>query len=856
MYQSKPTSFHYIAIYKLSLCVLAMALMFISLLPAEAAAATGIVTGSVVNVRSSPDRNAEIAGTVLKDTEVEIKALSGDWYQVKYGALQGYVARDLIAARLQVQIKNGPVNGRSGPGTNYDIIASLGDKIIFTVLGEQNDWYQIRLPDGNLAYVASWLTTPLNTAGAAGATVVSPSPPTTPAVPGTANPAHPGTAAPAAPTAPTAEVTAPANPTVFLNSNRLQFEVEPRIENGRTLVPLRAIFEAMGASVAWDEATRTVTARRGATTVILPIGSTSPTVNGQVWNLDVPAKIVNDRTLAPLRFVGEAFGGTVAWNEQTREINIACTALEVPKAVLIAGDSVNLRETPSADGAIIDVAREGEKMTVLAEKNSWYQVSRGGRNVWVASWVVNPLSEAITDSSGNSKPNSNPQPAPQPGNIEVENPVPVPDSADINRRGDENAVVAKGSIAISTRLADDGYRLVMKTAEAAEPNITVSEDGKKVTYTFKKVALKANRDEAYFYIGSGKNAQTTISAQTLEDTTWVTIEMPRPYQYIDTVEADGCKHVFTIYSQLTAVEEMELKNGNQIIVLRATSAMEYEESSREGLITLNLNKTGLGQVQRSYLFSGLAGQVSLEENSKNRSLQVKIATGSNLDTYQVNRSLDGQKISVILVNKVIKEEAPANQSGANSKVTVMLDPGHGGKDSGAISKSRTLMEKDVVLSIGLKTRDILEKAGYKVLMTREDDTYVGLSERPALANQARADLFVSIHCDSVESTEPHGTGTFYYAPESNASLYAQEYQRSLLADLLQKAMVEKCGRTDRRVRQANYAVLRESSMPSALVETAFISNAEEAGLLASADFQTKAAQAIAEGIQKYIKLML
>jgi N-acetylmuramoyl-L-alanine amidase len=67
--------------------------------------------------------------------------------------------------------------------------------------------------------------------------------------------------------------------------------------------------------------------------------------------------------------------------------------------------------------------------------------------------------------------------------------------------------------------------------------------------------------------------------------------------------------------------------------------------------------------------------------------------------------------------------------------------------------------------------------------------------------------------------------------------------------LLQKAMLAKCGRTDRSVRQNNYAVLRESNMPSALVETAFISNAEEAQLLATADFQTKAAQAIAEGIQ-------
>lgn len=833
MFQPNQFSFHYI--YKFSLCVLALVLMLISLLPAEAGAATGTVTGSVVNVRSSPDGNAEIVGTILKDTEVEISGLSGDWYQIKYASLQGYIARELIAARQQVQIKDGPVNGRSGPGTNYDIIASLGDKIIFTVFGEQNGWYQIQLPDGTPAYVAGWLVTPINDP-----------------VPGS----QPVATAPST-TAPSPPAPAPANPSVILNGSRLQFEVEPRIENGRTLVPLRAIFEAMGASVDWDETTRTVTARRGSITVVLPIGSTSPTVNGKVWPLDVPAKIVNDRTLAPLRFVGEAFGGTVDWNEQTRVINIACAASEVPAAVLVTGGSVNLRESPATDATIIDVAQVGEKMTVLAEKNSWYQVSRGGRNVWVASWVVDPLADATAGDGGNSSPNNSSEPTGTPEKIETENPEPISDSADINRRGDENAAVAKGFIAISTRLASDGYRLVMKTGEAAEPKITASRDGKTVTYTFKNAVLKSTRDEAYFYIGSGKNAKVAISAQTMDDTTWVTVEMPLAYQYASTVEADRCKQVFTIYSQLTAVEDISLKNGNQIIVLRATSAMECQESFSDGIITLNLNKTGQGIVQDSYLFSGLAGRVSINENSDKHSLQVKVTTGRNLDTYQVNRSVDGLKISIILVNKEIVEEKPTdNEGGSDGKVTIMLDPGHGGRDTGSISKSRTLYEKDVVLSIGLKARDILEKAGYKVIMTRDDDTYVGLSERPAMANKAKADLFVSIHCDSVESTEPHGTGTFYYAPESNSALYAQEYQRSLLADLLQKAMLAKCGRTDRSVRQNNYAVLRESNMPSALVETAFISNAEEAQLLATTDFQTKAAQAIAEGIQKYIKLML
>lgn len=95
-----------------------------------------------------------------------------------------------------------------------------------------------------------------------------------------------------------------AAPTVTLNDQQLSFNVPPIIENSRTLVPLRAIFEAMGTTVTWDQNTRTATAFKGDTTVVLQIGSTTPTINGQVKQLDVPAKIVNGRTLAPFKICG------------------------------------------------------------------------------------------------------------------------------------------------------------------------------------------------------------------------------------------------------------------------------------------------------------------------------------------------------------------------------------------------------------------------------------------------------------------------------------------------------------------------------------------------------------------------
>lgn len=136
-----------------------------------------------------------------------------------------------------------------------------------------------------------------------------------------------------------------ASPQVYLDDQVLQFDVEPMIENGRTLVPLRGIFEAMGAEVVWDQESQTARAVKGEISVVLKVGSTSPTVNGQVQTLDVPAKIVNQRILAPLRFVGEAFGGKVSWEEASYRIDIVSTtdqsaAISSQNILNITGDKI------------------------------------------------------------------------------------------------------------------------------------------------------------------------------------------------------------------------------------------------------------------------------------------------------------------------------------------------------------------------------------------------------------------------------------------------------------------------------------------------------------------------------------
>jgi len=135
----------------------------------------------------------------------------------------------------------------------------------------------------------------------------------------------PGSASSPGQTPPTTPPTTPppaSDIKVYLNGRLLSFDVEPRIANGSTLVPLRAIFQEMGATVSWNSSTHTVTARKGTTVVVLTIGDNSPTINGQVKPISQPGIVVGGRTLAPLRFVAEAFGGTVSWDPASRTIRI------------------------------------------------------------------------------------------------------------------------------------------------------------------------------------------------------------------------------------------------------------------------------------------------------------------------------------------------------------------------------------------------------------------------------------------------------------------------------------------------------------------------------------------------------
>ncbi|MFZ5516975.1 MAG: N-acetylmuramoyl-L-alanine amidase [Candidatus Zhuqueibacterota bacterium] len=250
-----------------------------------------------------------------------------------------------------------------------------------------------------------------------------------------------------------------------------------------------------------------------------------------------------------------------------------------------------------------------------------------------------------------------------------------------------------------------------------------------------------------------------------------------------------------------------------------------------------------------------------------REIMVSLKTKKDLSA-EITKDLENEK-SKWLIDKIV------------------IDPGHGGKDPGAVGRKYRTYEKDVVLGIARHLKELLvSQLGIDVLMTREDDRFIELYQRTEFANRNQAKLFISIHANSVENnSRVRGVSTYFLGPGKseearqvarlensvikyeNESKYADLTQENFilssmaqniynlesqdLAEMVQKEITQECGLKDRGVIQAEFYVLWKASMPNILIETAYISNANEENLLRSNAFQKKQAMAIFRSIKKF-----
>ena len=233
-----------------------------------------------------------------------------------------------------------------------------------------------------------------------------------------------------------------------------------------------------------------------------------------------------------------------------------------------------------------------------------------------------------------------------------------------------------------------------------------------------------------------------------------------------------------------------------------------------------------------------------------------------------------KKVTVPL--KPISNPSLIQQLGLDVK-TIIIDPGHGGKDPGAVNRAR--QEKSVVLGISKMLRDLLEKKGYQVRMTRETDVYIPLESRAQFATKGQGDLFISIHANASHSAAASGIETYYLALASDESAritaarenaganYSIQALDKLVADILkeskssesrslaefiQEQLVVATGARNRGVKHAPFVVLIGTKVPSVLIEIGFLSNSTEGRKLVNKAYQRKIVRAIADGIERYV----
>ncbi|WP_227937216.1 N-acetylmuramoyl-L-alanine amidase [Alkalihalobacillus deserti] len=313
-------------------------------------------------------------------------------------------------------------------------------------------------------------------------------------------------------------------------------------------------------------------------------------------------------------------------------------------------------------------------------------------------------------------------------------------------------------------------------------------------------------------VSSGGQAEGTITASSLNvrsqpSTSGTILGSLSQNQKIDIIAIDG-KWVQFVYNSQTAYIHVDF--------------------------ILFGNQTDVGQVTATTL------NIRSQPNASSKQVG-SVTKGNYVQIYQEigDWLLIKFGTSYGFISKAYVSRGIPNESGALAGRTIALDAGHGGQDPGAVAFG--VQEKDVVLSVGLLLEERLLAAGANVIMTRKNDTFIDLADRSKIANDAKSNIFLSLHANAAGVESAHGTETYWNANHSSA-------ESKELAEKIQKRLIQALDTRDRGAKEGNFSVIRNSTMPSVLVELGFVTNENEAKRLAQQSFQRDAAEAIYLGI--------
>jgi len=648
-------------------------------------------------------------------------------------------------------------------------------------------------------------------------------------------------------------------------------DVPPIIIDDRVMVPARGVFERMDGIVEWNYRHRQVTVLHNNDVLVMTINETVAWLNGELLIMDTPPVIINDRTLIPLRFPAEAFGFDVDWDEEGRAAIINTVDNGTPETPHDP-PSENIPEEPThqPDGHLdpppeqnyqpdSNLSTDISSTPIISEPHPTTNITALRTPIDTGAMAYTIIASSAISSVNHF--------------LLLDNRLVV----DIyNARANiSGPFVAYGPVreVRHSQFSRSPYvtRIVFEMAIQTEFCVSLSYDRRTLTIAFTpnniSITPASNTYMDTLLIRGGFQPSIRLSAANYPH--YLAI-------YIDNAVASSVGEFFlsgVFVSHYVAEQHsngvmlvrvfmhsgwpaVSLEHGLDyvsVIIHRGLDGIRYDFWSRELRLSRDvIHYMDITQVRRNneYLLNrytltlpiaayGLGlGSLYVADNYLNSVVVRRTSAGYAQLIFETSRVM-ALTIHETYDEYIIRVRLPQDIH----QFIVVIDPGHGGRDPGAVHHG--VRESNVVLAISHMVAERLSRHdNIQVYMTRHTDVFVPLSERVSFANQM-ADLFVSVHANAVNN-RPNVSGIeTWYTPHSREVGFTSRQ----FAQIIQRHMIEATGAVDRGARTTpNFVVTRDTTMPAVLLEVGFLSNAQEAARLASTAHQQLLAQAIYEGI--------
>lgn len=614
------------------------------------------------------------------------------------------------------------------------------------------------------------------------------------------------------------------------------------IIDGRTMLPMRQIAQELGCEVNWNEAAKQIYVMRGSDIIVFTVDSKTGYENGKEFTMDVPATIVNDRTMLPVRALADALHLNIKWDDPNRIVSIQ------------SGDTV-VKDEPKAPesgqtttGTLTGIQTPSEK-----DADQTFTIQADGPMGRYEKTFVDDQKIVLDFYGAKSS---------LPGEITKTN----------------SDIVTGIRTATHENNGDSFTRVVFDLSGKKDYEVTQSADKKNITISFGKTTvdkISAVHSQNKDIITIGGTGSFGASVAMTADPQKIIVTIPNcqsnlndkintaDLQYVldgkvDTSKGNTVELVLAVedlvqYSYREETQNLILeiypttlknmrydKNANVLYLDKKdkidTGSVKFEDHYLDGYFDVTL--PGDYESDYGYVTYDVKGTVveNIEVSTKGGNTTFRFKQ-NRISAYEVTDEGDSYAIRV------------KNPKEVYDKV-LLLDAGHGGKDPG--TSGNGMQEKNLNLTIAQKIAQKLQGSGIKVYMTRDSDVYPENSTRAKTANDI-ADLMVSIHMNSGPETA-NGTETLYqvHANDNGARLTSKQ-----LAEILQGKVVSATGNTNRGAKLwTDVLILNRTTVPSVIVEVIFITNTGDALKISNPAYQDQVAQAIADGIQEAVKYPL